>query len=52
MKDLINADDLERSAEMARGNLTADILWKVFLYRTEFWYRCCMYLRMTTFDDV
>ena len=52
MKDLINADDLEKSAELARGNLTADILWKVFLYRIEFWYRCCMYLRMTTFDDV
>lgn len=51
MKDLIEVDDMESDAEMACGNLTADILWKVFLYRAEYWYRSCIYLRMVVVDD-
>ena len=52
MMDLISVETMEKNAELARGSLTADILWKVFLLRVEFWYRTCMFLRQFTFDNV
>lgn len=51
MSDLMR-NDMDVEATKAAGNLTTDLLWRVFLTRIEYWYRCCMYLREATFDSV
>ena len=44
--------DLDEEALKAVGNLTSDLLWRVFLMRIESWFRSIMYMREVTNEDV
>ena len=49
--DLMSGD-MDEEAMKAVGNLTTDLLWRVFLMRIESWFRYTMRIREATNEDV